>query len=351
MIKDQKVEIFSLYSDIRFISSLLIVVFHIQNLTGIFVHQDFISSIFYTGDKAVAVFCVLSAYLLCSNVKNIDCIKKLFIFYLNRILRLYPTFFLVILVILLIQLHTLQTIPLDVFIKDALLFNLLSPNNTINPIFWTLHLDLLFYLFLPLFYQFFKVKSIVFYIFALLIIFMIEITLSTSLSGPYLSLIKFFFIGFLMFSFESEVVSIGLIGQSFLFLLGIAFIYIDFNQYSFLLFRSLPLNGVYSFNLFFGLLFIFLASLKFKKLSFFPISLSYTFGKISYGIYCWHFTIIALFFDMYFDGSGGIFVRQPILINDVSLMYIPLLLIPFIISGFINYYFIERFFYRFRLKV
>ncbi len=351
MIDDKKIETFGLYSDIRFISSLLIVVFHIQNLTGIFINEDFKSSIFFTGDKAVAVFCILSSYLLCYNVKNIDCVKKLFRFYFNRILRLYPTFFLVILFIFLIQLQTLQPVPLDVFIKDALLFNLKSPNNTINPIFWTLHLDLLFYLFLPLFYHLFKDRNIAFFIFVFIIIVMIEIFFSTVSPGPYLSLIKFFFIGFAMSRFESKVVSIRPGGVSFLFLLGILFLYIDFHQYPFLTFMSSTLNEVYSFNLFFGLLFIFLVSLKFKNLSFFSINYSYTLGKISYGIYCWHFTIIALFFDMYFDGSGGIFVRQPILISNISLMYIPFLLIPFIIAGICNYYFLEKFFNRFRLKV
>jgi peptidoglycan/LPS O-acetylase OafA/YrhL len=154
-----------------------------------------------------------------------------------------------------------------------------------------------------------------------------------------------------MYRLETKMISMRTIYAFLLFLFGILFLYIDYHQYTIFNSSNLFLNEVYTFNLFIGLLIIFLITLKVKNLTILSTNLSNVLGKISYGIYCWHFFIIAVFFDMFFDGAGGIFVRQPILISNVSLMYIPFLLIPFIIAGICNYFFLEKFFNRFRLTV
>ncbi len=319
-------------------------------------------SLFKYGFLGVDIFFVLSGFLMHRYFINNFSKKKIIDFYVNRISRIYPLYF-VATTATVAAIYILPILPFDQYnvIRQNFYNSILIPNigywelesyfgsMIFKPLlnFWTLGVEMQFYLFFPLIFFLLKKKRK--YFIWISIISLITFVLLNFLS-PKTSFFMFptrfwqFCIGILSSTYfvsiqkrKKKETRLGLALFIFIFLFLI-FISSKFNS-----FLRISEDKYYLLSIlitlitFLGLTFGLPKSLK-SNLFFSIISV---FGKYSFSLYVWHYPIIKLFSYTALEPD-----------NKIAPTIILYAVICILVISFISYHLIENFFrYRFKIKI
>lgn len=132
----------------RFLAAVSIVVFHYGGKSFVF-NNDLVSFIFSNADVCVSYFFILSGFVMMIAYGN----KSVIIekeYYRNRFARIYPVYFLAILLTLFLQLRT-NNLDLEGFFLNIFMMQAWIPGKLLsfNPPGWSLSVELIFYLIFP----------------------------------------------------------------------------------------------------------------------------------------------------------------------------------------------------------
>ncbi len=319
-------------NSLRFIAAFLVLIHHAEQIRlkyGMFNLKQI--SLFNNGGVAVSFFFVLSGflitYLLILEKTSQDTIyvKK---FYMRRILRIWPLYFLLIIIGTLIipffislfdinytMPYQFKNVILYYVFFSPFLVNLIFGNHFLEPL-WSIGVEEIFYIFWAPIIKLFKVSILKICSIIIVVKFLILLFAINFIDNPLLvKLIK-------ILSFES--MSIGAIGAYYIFYLKdkishqklfsinmqiflISLILFRFLGYHFIL-RNILLNEVHLFfiNLFFNYLFLWLIiNISLNSNSIIKLNQKWLIqlGDFSYGIYMYHmlvvFTVILLFKNIF----------------------------------------------------
>lgn len=138
---------------LRVLAMFLVIMVHLgQNLS--FTSGGYIRSITELGKYGVEIFFVISGFLIVSSLKKSDTKSK---FYIKKICRIIPTYYLVITISMLFHLFVFKDVPVDNtnlgFIRYYFMINTVIPSNNVFWInlcmTWSISVFLLFYLIFP----------------------------------------------------------------------------------------------------------------------------------------------------------------------------------------------------------
>ena len=332
---------------LRGLSVILVILYHfrLENL-------DF--QIIKGGFLGVDIFFVISGFIITKIIIENDIQKfSLLNFYERRIKRIIPLFS-VVLIISTISLPfifndflvnknvnssiaTTAAISNFYFWLTSTLYQFAQKNNLINLHFWSLAIEIQFYIFFPLLFVFFRKKEklihlTAFILFLISYLFVIKIYKVHNFFNFYNSGSRVFefFSGVLIFFYSDYLRDkIKKKFHSYIYVLGIIilFLYLYFfnvegrhpNPFSIILIIGMALLIVFNNE---------------KQLAYVKNKLSYL-GKISYSLYLWHFPILLIGFNYFKDFT-----------DFIKLL---LILLCFIIST-ISYLLIENKFKKIKLK-
>ncbi|MDG1842383.1 MAG: acyltransferase [Crocinitomicaceae bacterium] len=260
----------------------MVLIVHSSSSTLPRVEESAIHELFEIGKYGVQIFFVISGYIICYSLFNSNySIKNLLQFFTKRLVRINPPAYILIIGFLLIELFTWLVstnylILPDPFDSELILANFLFLSNAFGTdlyidTFWTLEIELQFYLLIGIMFPFLVNKSIV---------------------------VRFIALGgIILFGFSA--IPVALTGYVACFLLGISYFLMQFhfiNRWvllmSCIVVAALFLFHNQYFELFFSFLSLFLISLKKPiKSEFFQYL-----GRISYSLY-----IVHVFIFIYLD--------------------------------------------------
>lgn len=299
---------------------------NLLSLLVVFTHWNILTSNYYShpifnlSGFAVDSFFVVSGLLVWLSFKYTNNIKY---FFIKRFFRLFPLYFIVILLQLLfftILYYEFTFNHFEYFVYNVLFLNFLSPSignvfinsevDAINGSLWTLKHEVLFYLLVPLLYKFSKdIKNFLIYlfIFSCLYIFTVEYFNIVFLKNQFPAYLRLFVSGVflsLLFQKEDLMNRLQLNALNLFIFLALSFVlYLFYNDF---LFRTI----LYPFLITLFLLFF---------ISFFG-TFKFNFD-FSYSLYIIHFPIlqIILYFDLF--TNFGFFNFCIFLIFCLSLSY------------------------------
>jgi peptidoglycan/LPS O-acetylase OafA/YrhL len=134
---------------LRGIASLFVVLLHATVNASDILHTDFLFNAFKFGGAGVDIFFVISGFIITyTSLKSIGNPKNVFVFFRRRFVRIYPTYWIIISILLASQLL------LPFFYKTHYDFNIKNLINTyfllpdhimVNGVSWTLTFELFFY--------------------------------------------------------------------------------------------------------------------------------------------------------------------------------------------------------------
>ncbi len=352
---------------LRFIAAFLVIIHHIEQLKSISNLENYWGTIPFIGvigKLGVVLFFVLSGflitYLLLSEEKSFDdiSIKK---FYMRRILRIWPLYFLIIIlaffVLPYINLFTLNgfginSIHADLAIK-LVLYALFLPNIVLSMLgvipyashTWSIGTEEQFYLVWPVFMKYLKKNRILLMFIIIVTYLLFRLFLANPLSDfiPYKNIIREFWS-----TFSIDCMAIGGIFGIMLFR-NDRFLYLIKNNLTFyfsLAFVSiLMIKGVYIpyfhldfFSVFFGIIILNFASNDKIKISLENKYFNYL-GNISYGLYMYH--PIGIILAIYLTVAIG---------HPTNWLIYPLSLLFTIIIAGLSYKYFETYFLKFKHK-
>lgn len=334
---------------LRAIAAIAVVIGHIELMKNESSIQNLLQVVKNWGSLGVNLFFVLSGFLITTlllkekRTKNTISLKN---FYIRRILRIWPLYFLILLVSALIFNYTPSWLTL--ILCSTIFPNIahsLSIGWAVSPQIWSIGVEEQFYLFWPTILKFNPQK--VFFICLIFILFY-----------PFLP----HFLQFYLIRIDAESETILLVEKIFEVLkfnamaTGALFSLLYFNQNQ-LLFKILKFSKIIKkiivvipfliwfigidlsffqtpvYSIFFGLVIIFIVEGTFVK--FFEIKPLKFLGKISYGIYMYHWIILILFLELF----SPYFKESYLLIN--LLLYLLVMGIT-IITSYISFIYFER---------
>lgn len=352
---------------LRFIAAFLVIIQHIEQLKSISNLENYWGTIPFigvVGKLGVVLFFVLSGflitYLLLSEEKSFDdiSIRK---FYMRRILRIWPLYFLIIImaffVLPYIKIFTLNgfginSIHADMAIK-LVLYALFLPNIVLSMLgvipyashTWSIGTEEQFYLVWPVFMKYLKKNRILLMLIIIVSYLIFQLFLANPLSDfmPYKNIIREFWA---IFSIDCMAIGgifgimlfrndrfLHLIKNNLIFYFSIAFV-------SFLMFKGvyIPYINVEFFSVFFGIIILNFASNDKIKISLENQYFNYL-GNISYGLYMYHPIGIILAISL------TVAIGHPTnwLIYPLSLLF------TIIIAG-LSYRYFETYFLKFKHK-
>jgi peptidoglycan/LPS O-acetylase OafA/YrhL len=365
-VKKQKIY-FPNLNGLRFIAAFLVIIHHVEQIKSISKIENFWGAIPFIGiigKLGVILFFVLSGFLITylllaeeNTFKKIS-IKK---FYMRRILRIWPLYFLIIILAFVvlpdIELFTLPGYSKDIIYSDLLwkliLYALFFPNLVLSLLgivpyashTWSIGTEEQFYLVWPVILKYIKKYRILLMVGIIISYLTIKFFLLTSFGDyiPYCNVIRAFW-----HSFPIDCMAIGGLYSILLFQKSKYLKYIirnDLFYFSICLLILFMIKGIYIpyihyefYSLFFGLIIINFAVNKKIKISLENNILNYL-GNISYGLYMYHpiGIVLALYISLSFD------------INTNWLIY-PLSLILTIIMAGLSYKYFESFFLKFKVR-
>jgi peptidoglycan/LPS O-acetylase OafA/YrhL len=286
---------------LRLILASSVIFLHLRHLTDVPILNDFFANLDFLSKNAVPAFFIVSGFLI---FMSFDKSKSLSSYFLNRALRIYPAY--VVLLVLCMMLSLLFVEFIDTlffkniasyFFSNILFLNFLTPtlpglfeNNPItvvNGALWTLKVEVMFYLSVPFIYYLVKRYNA---IAVLVLLYVASFIYYISLTD-YGVLPKY-----------SEFLAHQLPAQMGYFSSGILF-YLYFerlmkNRYYLMIFSSLTfileIKFFMPFALAFLVFYLFVYLPKYSDLS--------RIGDLSYGVYIYHFPLIQLLVQLgYFE--------------------------------------------------
>lgn len=270
---------------------------------------NFLKYFLIPGRTAVWIFFGLSGYVIFHGFQagkyslSFSDLKQ---FYRNRFLRIYPLFLLCSIVILFIKLIKGQVLPaLDFhfFVTQILAIQYIHTYE-LNGVFWTLGVEMWFYMLAPLFYLILRpVQSLKVAIGIYIFLFSLTVMEAKYLQTPDVrsltSNLGHFFVGFMAVRFGPAVSSkLRLSNLQVLILAFLAFVFSAFCMgmgerfYGINLFYTL---GAVSVDLGIFLVLLLQPKLELNNTSQLFIKGLLTLGVISYGVYVWHSVVLLAF--------------------------------------------------------
>lgn len=364
--KKQKIH-FPNLNGLRFIAAFLVIIHHVEQFKSISKIENYWGAIPFIGiigKLGVILFFVLSGFLITylllaeeNSFKKIS-IKK---FYMRRILRIWPLYFLIIILAFVvlpnIDLFTLPGYSKDVIYSNLawklILYAIFFPNLVLSLLgivpyashTWSIGTEEQFYLVWPVILKYIKKHRILLMVGIIISYLAIKFFLLTSFGNyiPYSNVIRAFWN-----SFPIDCMAIGGLYSILLFQKSKYLKYIirnDLFYFSICLVTLFMIKGVYIpyihyefYSVFFGLIIINFAVNKKIKISLENTILNYL-GNISYGLYMCHpiGIVLALYISLSFN------------IHTNWLIY-PLSLILTITMAGLSYKYFESFFLKFKVR-
>jgi peptidoglycan/LPS O-acetylase OafA/YrhL len=365
-VKKQKIH-FPNLNGLRFIAAFLVIIHHVEQFKSISKIENYWGAIPFIGiigKLGVILFFVLSGFLITylllaeeNSFKKIS-IKK---FYMRRILRIWPLYFLIIILAFVvlpnIDLFTLPGYSKDVIYSNLawklILYAIFFPNLVLSLLgivpyashTWSIGTEEQFYLVWPVILKYIKKHRILLMVGIIISYLAIKFFLLTSFGNyiPYSNVIRAFWN-----SFPIDCMAIGGLYSILLFQKSKYLKYIirnDLFYFSICLVTLFMIKGVYIpyihyefYSVFFGLIIINFAVNKKIKISLENTILNYL-GNISYGLYMCHpiGIVLALYISLSFN------------IHTNWLIY-PLSLILTITMAGLSYKYFESFFLKFKVR-
>jgi peptidoglycan/LPS O-acetylase OafA/YrhL len=365
-VKKQKIY-FPNLNGLRFIAAFLVIIHHVEQFKSISKIENYWGAIPFIGiigKLGVILFFVLSGFLITylllaeeNSFKKIS-IKK---FYMRRILRIWPLYFLIIILAFVvlpnIELFTLPGYSKDVIYSNLawklILYAIFFPNLVLSLLgiipyashTWSIGTEEQFYLVWPVILKYIKKHRILLMVGIIISYLAIKFFLLTSFGNyiPYSNVIRAFWN-----SFPIDCMAIGGLYSILLFQKSKYLKYIirnDLFYFSICLVTLFMIKGIYIpyihyefYSVFFGLIIINFAVNKKIKISLENTILNYL-GNISYGLYMYHpiGIVLALYISLSFD------------IHTNWLIY-PLSLILTITMAGLSYKYFESFFLKFKVR-
>ena len=364
--KKQKIY-FPNLNGLRFIAAFLVIIHHVEQFKSISKIENYWGAIPFIGiigKLGVILFFVLSGFLITylllaeeNSFKKIS-IKK---FYMRRILRIWPLYFLIIILAFVvlpnIELFTLPGYSKDVIYSNLawklILYAIFFPNLVLSLLgivpyashTWSIGTEEQFYLVWPVILKYIKKHRILLMVGIIISYLAIKFFLLTSFGNyiPFSNVIRAFWN-----SFPIDCMAIGGLYSILLFQKSKYLKYIirnDLFYFSICLVTLFMIKGIYIpyihyefYSVFFGLIIINFAVNKKIKISLENTILNYL-GNISYGLYMYHpiGIVLALYISLSFD------------IHTNWLIY-PLSLILTITMAGLSYKYFESFFLKFKVR-
>jgi peptidoglycan/LPS O-acetylase OafA/YrhL len=294
---------------LRLILATSVVFLHLSYLTKTKFSEDVSIYIHWLSGNAVSAFFIVSGFLIYMSFDKKKSIKN---YLWSRFLRLYPAYFIVVSFSAIFFVFLSSSNPYDYFTDSAVKYffynsiflNFLYPSinavfeshpeQVINGSLWTLKIEVMFYLLVPLLYLILEKKNnllymlliyVSAYVYKYTLLFYsdtipVMLTLSNQLPGQ----MMYFISGVFCFKYFTWINK----HSKFLFIASVSFILLDV-----LFFKP------FTIAILITIIFISLPNvLSFKKI-----------GDLSYGIYIYHFPIIQVFiaFGVVFDRASSIF--------------------------------------------
>jgi len=342
---------------IRFLAIMLVILFHTH---GYFMgksqvkfldnpdNYNLFNTFLYHGDIGVELFFVLSGFILClpfahhyiNKGKDVS-LKK---YYLRRLTRLEPPYFIAITLIFILQLIA-HTNPIGILVPHGLASFIYAHNliyhhtPLLTVVAWSLEIEIQFYIFAPFLFRLLELRTVIRRI--ILMVMIILLIVMQSLFPPtFLSIYGFaqyFLAGILLADLYVSDVAADLFKKNGIVIVGalslIAIIYLPIKSY------SVSVAIVFASKLFLPFLLCFFYYIILKN----PIVkkvFSYKFvpiiGGMCYSIYLLHYTIISIF-GKYTIGLRLTGYYLPNLFLQIILLGIPILIISSIF-----YLYVER---------
>ncbi|OIV43177.1 acyltransferase family protein [Flavobacterium johnsoniae] len=132
----------------RFLAAVSIVIFHYGQKSFLF-NNKYVDFIFLNADVFVSYFFILSGFVMIIAYSNQSLISNKE-YYLNRFTRIYPLYFLAILVMFILQIRS-ENLDFSGLVLNILMVQSWVPDKslTINPPGWSLSVEFIFYLIFP----------------------------------------------------------------------------------------------------------------------------------------------------------------------------------------------------------
>jgi peptidoglycan/LPS O-acetylase OafA/YrhL len=279
--------------------------------------NNFLQYVLIPGRTAVWIFFGLSGYVIFHGFQSGKyslSLLDLKQFYRNRFLRIYPLFLLCSIVILLIKLLkdlALPTLDLHFFLTQILAIQYIHVYE-LNGVFWTLGIEMWFYLLAPFFYWMLRpVQSMRIAIAIYICLFALSVLEARYLKTPDVrtltSNLGHFFVGFAAVRFGPALLpKLRLSNAAVLRLAFLTFIFsatcmsIGPRFYGIHLFYTL---GAVAVDLGIFLVLLLQPKLELKRTSQAFLKNLLTLGIISYGVYVWH-SVVLLAFDIDVQKAG-----------------------------------------------
>lgn len=369
--KSEKQIYFSGINGFRFLAALAVIITHIELLKGVFGFKSYWSNpiIFNLGGMGVYFFFVLSGflitYLLLEEKKQFNTIE-IKQFYIRRILRIWPLYYLIVLIgffilpkLELFQIPYLENsfhenfsfnLLLYIFILPNLAFSLFPAVPNIGQV-WSIGVEEQFYIIWPWIVSKSKhiVKTLIYIISGLIIVKLLVLGLGKFYSGAnWYNPLKLF-----LAMSKFECMAIGGIGAYLLFSSSNV-LKIIYNKYIFILSVILIPTLIYvtpnyiqdGIHIVYSILFLVIilnVSYNSQNNNFENKVLNYL-GKISYGIYMYHFLIIPIVIKLI---KHNIHIESEWILNII--IYLSTIVLTITISG-LSYRFFELPFIRLKSK-
>lgn len=292
--------------------------------------------------KGVGIFAVLSGFLIYRSVASITTWNGLKNYFVKRFFRIYPLYFVSVLICALFSQYNVPRGVLNYkyFFEDLFMLRLIPITQGANPVYWTLYVEILFYLALPVIILGLRKRMIV-----AACVLILAALLFIDHGDRYLGLVKYFAFGVMAAELSARLKRFSLP----IFIAGLAICFFDFGgpTHDFLAkwhigYRH-PFLDTFGLGLGCALVAIGLPHLPriSKVLDLFPLRFL---GTISYSVYLTHMIfLVALLPSLGVLRFVKIPCAQALQMSPLSASYLPLVFLPSVLFwSFVLYMFVER---------
>jgi len=342
-ISTNKESILLMFDSFRGILALWVILFHIWQWNMIESLNNFIV---INGNIAVPVFIFISGFFIYLTLHNKELNQyNLYNYYVKRFYRIVPLYtFTVIFMAIFSEYYIDNNIDFNkYFLSELLMFRAFGYDYFFNPPAWSLYVEVMFYLMLPLIILLHRRLSLFIYIF-LIISISYELFNNTNSISREFELLKFLIFGIIVADlYIAYRKNIEKINQFFIILslpiiLYLTYLDLQYNE-----------NNYYSFThiLIFSFLMFSMLYNKFLNRLFTNIYFIYL-GKISFSMYMIHSFVITTGNSVLFNGKGGLINLEIVHYNLIQVFF--LYILPILFFSTLTYIYIELPFLRKKLK-